>query len=101
MHGIIAKGNPLYGQENELHYICNEMGCIDPEFDEGQLEGVDCCFQRKIAHHQAMVYLYNSKIRYSFVGIGAGDNSFLSNVGSYPFTPQGTSGIHRLILMYQ
>ncbi len=91
-YGIIAEGNPLYGQENELYYICHNMNCIDPEFDGDQLNGIDCCLQRKISHNQAIVYLYNSKIRYSYVGISAGDNSFRPNQFSHPFAPQGTEG---------
>jgi hypothetical protein len=91
-YGIIAKGDPAYGQENELYYVCHNMDCIDPEFDGDQLDNIGCCYQRKIAHHQAIVYLYNSKIRYSYVGISAGDESFLLNQGSYYSAPQGTQG---------
>lgn len=96
-YGIIAKGDPTKNQEIDMAYICRYIELTNcPENSEGAWNTPDaeCCvaIQPGNKGDQAIVYINNSKIRYSYVGISAGDESFLPTLDSYTNTPQGAQG---------
>lgn len=90
-HGIEAKGDPTKAQDKELQFVCVSLSnCISGN-DHTWTHG--CCGYIGNSVEQAIVYMNNSKIRYSYVGISAGDKSFgLNNNSSLVTLPYGTQG---------
>lgn len=91
--GIFAKGSPTASQEVEQDYVCNQIISFNCMESAGSSWTTDNpCYFKRLNFNQAVVYVNNSKIRYSYVGISAGDEAF--DVAQYTVEnePRGTQG---------